>query len=41
MGDLVRGKPLAEMSHEGVKFLIEEMVKDFAAEGFKATQPSQ
>lgn len=27
MDNVVKGKPLAEMSHEGVKFLLEEMVQ--------------
>ncbi|KAL1612373.1 hypothetical protein SLS60_000599 [Paraconiothyrium brasiliense] len=31
MSDLVRGKPFAEMSHEGIKFLLEEMVRNFVS----------
>ncbi|KAJ4294237.1 hypothetical protein N0V90_007927 [Kalmusia sp. IMI 367209] len=31
MCSLVNGKPLAEMTHEGVMFLLEEMVRDFVA----------
>lgn len=34
MDDVVKGKLLAEMSHEGVKFLIKEMVRDYVAEGY-------
>lgn len=41
MDDLVKGKPFAEMTHEGIKFLIEEMVRDFAKEGLKAPHTSQ
>ncbi|KAL5443346.1 hypothetical protein PMIN06_008726 [Paraphaeosphaeria minitans] len=38
MSDLVRGKPFAEMSHEGVKFLLEEMVRKFVADGYWVPQ---
>ncbi|KAF2441771.1 hypothetical protein P171DRAFT_488212 [Karstenula rhodostoma CBS 690.94] len=40
MSDLVRGKPFAAISHEGVKFLVEEMVRKFVADGYQVPQPA-
>ena len=32
MSDLVKGKPFAEMTHEGIKFLIKELARDISTE---------
>lgn len=40
MNDLVKDKPITAMSHEGVKFLLEEMVRKFVADGYRVPQPA-
>jgi hypothetical protein len=40
MNDLVKRRPFAAMSHEGVKFLLEEMVRKFVADGYNVPQPA-
>ena len=39
MSDLVKCNPGAEMTHEGVLFLVDEMVRDHVKAGWEVPKP--